>query len=355
MLGTAKGAFLVTGDHRAGWRAAGPFLAGWDVYHFTHDPRTGALLAGASSPLHGPLVARSRDWGESWDQDTTGLEHGDGQGKVEKVWNLTAAPEHTPGRLYAGVAEAGLFRSDDGGKSWEPFPSLRAHPTRERWMPGGGGLCLHTILPDPADPDRLYVAISAAGTYRTDDAGETWRPLNRGVRAEFLPEKDAEAGHCVHKVVMDPADPAVLYQQNHCGVYRSGDGAESWTEISEGLPSTFGFPMGAHPRRGGTVFTVPLEADVRRLPPGGELAVWRTRDGGKRWEKRSDGLPRENAYLVVLREAMAVDDGEPCGVYIGTHTGHLFASPDEADSWKLIVEYLPPIRSVEVGRVKASW
>jgi photosystem II stability/assembly factor-like uncharacterized protein len=347
MLGTSKGAFLATCVDGGRWEIAGPLLAGWDVYHVIHDPRTDALLAGASHPLHGPLVARSTDFGETWDQDTTGLEHPDG-GAVTHVWNLRAAGDGEPGRIWVGVAEAGLFRSDDGARSWQPVASLRAHPSRSAWNPGGGGMCLHTILTDPRDARRMYVAISAAGVFRTDDSGRTWHPKNRGVRADFLPDPEPEVGHCVHKLVLDAENPDVLYQQNHCGVYRSDDRGDTWIDIGAGLPSRFGFPMVAHPRRSGTLFTVPLEADVHRLPPGGRFAVWRTRDGGASWQECRRGLPERNAYLVVLRHGLAADDEG--GVYVATHTGHLFGSEDEADSWRLIAQYLPPIRSVEAGR-----
>ncbi len=355
MVGTGKGAFLLTPAKGGGWKIHPPFLAGWDVYHFTHDPRDGTLLVGSSNPVHGPLIARSRDWGGSWEEDVKGLSYPEGDGKLDRVWHLKPGPDDQPGRLYAGVAEAGLFHSDDGGRNWEPFGKLRQHPTREKWMPGAGGLCLHTILFDPRDGDRIYVAISAAGVYRTDDGGGSWKPCNRGVRADFLPDKYPEMGQCVHKLVLDPVNPDVLFQQNHCGVYRSDDRGDSWTEISEGLPSTFGFPVGAHPRRGGTVFTVPLEADTRRFGPDGRLAVWRTRDGGANWERFDRGLPGPDAWLVVLREAMAVDDGDPCGVYFGTRTGQLFGSSDEGESWSAIADHLPPILSVEVGRVRDGW
>ena len=355
MVGTGKGAFLLFPDSGGGWRLEAPLLPGWDIYHFTHDWRDGTLLVGASNPVHGPLVARSRDWGRNWDQDVEGLAYGDGDGRLDRVWHLRAGPDDQPGRLYAGVAEAGLFRSDDGGRRWESVGGLRRHPSREKWMPGGGGLCLHTILFDPRDSRTIYVAISAAGVYRSDDGGDSWTPCNRGVRAEFLPEQNPEVGQCVHKLVLDPENPDRLFQQNHCGVYRSDDRGDHWTEVSDGLPSTFGFPVGAHPRRGGTFFTVPLEADTRRFCPDGRLAVWRTGDAGDHWERFDRGLPGPNAWLVVLREAMAVDDADPCGVYFGTRTGALFGSSDEAESWHPIALHLPPIQSVEVGRVSDRW
>jgi hypothetical protein len=349
MVGTSKGGFLLVLKGGAGGRLLGPFLPGWDLYHLNWDPRTETLLAAAAHPVHGALVARSGDWGSSWQQDTTGLEHGEGEGKVDRVWHIRPGADSQPGLIWAGVAEAGLFRSYDGGRTFRPVASLRQHPSRAAWTAGGGGLCLHSIVPDPRDPARLYVAISAAGVFRTDDGGFRWRPLNRGVRADFLPDRFPEVGQCVHKLGIDAENPDVLYQQNHCGVYRSDDRGESWTEITAGLPSSFGMPLGVHPRRGGLVFTVPLEADVKRVPPGGALAVWRSRDAGRSWQRCARGLPGRNVYVTVMREAMAVDGGDPCCVVFGTQSGHLFGSVDDGDSWKVLAKYLPPVRSVELG------
>jgi photosystem II stability/assembly factor-like uncharacterized protein len=265
------------------------------------------------------------------------------------VWNVTSGHD----ALYAGVEPAGLFRSRDGGATWQHVEGLTNHPTRPEWQPGAGGLCLHSIVPHPTDTARMWVGISAVGAFETSDGGATWDVRNKGVRADFYPEnKYPEFGQCVHKLVMAADGGEHLYQQNHCGVYRSSDGGRQWEEITPGLPSQFGFPMVAHPRDPKTVWNIPLsEPEEGRLMPGGHAAVWRTHDGGDTWTKGDDGLPKDNAYVGVLREAMAVDRLDPVGVYFGTSTGHLYGSRDEGRSWRLIADNLPAIWSVDAAVV----
>ena len=345
LVGTKKGGFIVEGDaRRERWSIRGPLCGGWPIHDMTFDPTSGTLYAGGGSAWYGPGVFRSADLGETWTISSDGMTYGDDGPKISKVWNVTPAY----GAVYAGVDEAGLFRSDDGGVSWRHIAGLTDHPSRPKWQPGNGGLCLHTIVPHPADPARLWVGISAVGVFETVDGGATWETRNRGVRADFLPDPHPEFGQCVHKVAMTAGEPEHLYQQNHCGVYRTADGGRSWQEITAGLPSEFGFPMVAHPRDPRTAWVVPLNgADQGRYTPEGRAAVWRTRDRGNSWERLAAGLPQEHAYLGVLREAMAVDRLDPAGVYFGTSGGHLYASADEGTSWRLVSDTLPPVWSVD--------
>ncbi len=345
LVGTRKGAFLVeSGLERAVWSIRGPLCEGWPVFDVSYDRSVGAILAGTGSPWFGPAVWRSTDLGATWTHSSAGLAYGDDGPRLTRVWNVTAAG----GTVYAGVEPAGLFRSADGGQTWEHVAGLRAHPSTPDWQPGNGGLICHTIIADPTDPRHLWVGISAVGVFETRDSGATWATRNRGVRADFLPDPHPEFGQCVHKVAMAAGEPATLYQQNHCGVYRSDDGAATWTEITGQLPSDFGFPIAAHPRDPATAWVVPLNgADKGRFVPQGRPAVWRTRDRGRSWSRLARGLPEHDAYLAVLREAMAVDELEPAGVYIGTSTGQLFGSADEGDTWAPIAEHLPPIASVD--------
>ena len=345
LLGTPKGAFIVeAGDGRLDWRIRGPRMEGWPVHDISVDHASGALLAGAGNPWYGPAVWRSDDLGDTWSHSSEGLTYGDDGPAIKTVWSVTAGLDG----IYAGVEPAGLFRSTDGGGTWEHVEGLRSHPSRPEWQAGAGGLILHTIVPHPTDAARMWVAISAAGVFETRDGGITWAPRNRGVRADFHPERYPEFGQCVHKLVLAADGTERLYQQNHCGVYRSADGGVSWDEITAGLPSQFGFAMAAHPRDPQTVWTIPLtEPETGRMMPDGSAAVWRTHDAGATWIRSGEGLPQRDAYVGVLREAMAVDRLDPVGVYFGTSTGQLYGSADEGRTWRLLADNLPPIWSVE--------
>jgi photosystem II stability/assembly factor-like uncharacterized protein len=347
LLGTPKGAFILDGDGaRREWTMREPVCGGWPVHDISVDPSTGALLAGAGSPWFGPAVWRSDDLGATWSHSSEGLTYGDDGPKVVTVWNVTAGID---GTLYAGVEPAGLFRSTDGGATWTHVEGLTDHPTRPDWQPGAGGLILHTIVPHPTDPQRMWVGISSVGVFETRDGGATWQTRNKGTRAEFNPaDRYPEWGQCVHKLVIAADGGERLYQQNHCGVYRTTDGGATWDEISAGLPSDFGFVMTTHPRDPLTAWTIPLTDPMEgRLMPGGAAAVWRTSDGGATWSSGREGLPQENAYVGVLREAMAVDRLDPVGVYFGTSTGQVYGSADEGRTWRRVADNLPPIWSVE--------
>lgn len=350
MVGTKKGAFLLDGDpDRRRWSIRGPFCEGFEIRDVSLDRSDGAILAAAASPWFGPAVFRSEDLGQTWTHSSAGLTYGDDGPKLTRVWNVTAAH----GSIYAGVEPAGLFRSDDRGATWRHVEGLRAHPSRPDWQPGNGGLICHTIVPHPTDPAHLWVGISAVGTFETTDGGATWATRNRGVRADFIPGPAPEFGQCVHKITMAAGEPGTLYQQNHCGVYRSDDAGATWIEITPGLPSEFGFPIGAHPRDPGTAWVIPLNGAAEgRYVPDARPVVWRTRDRGATWTPLSAGLPRENAYLSILREAMAVDSLAPAGVYFGTQTGELYGSADEGETWTAIAEHLPSIASVDVAVVE---
>jgi len=347
LVGTRKGAFVIEGDaRRSSWELRGPFCEAWPINHVVADPATGTIYAGGGNEWFGPAVWKSTDRGANWTHSSEGLAYAEGEQPIKSVWSLSPAS----GTLYAGVEPAGLFRSADGGHSWQHLAGLRNHPSREKWQPGGGGLILHSLVPHPKDDKQLWVAISAAGVFHTADGGETWEPRNRGTRADFMPEgqKYPEFGQCVHSLVMAPGKPDRLYQQNHCGMYRSEDGGRQWDSIEAGLPSTFGFPAAVHPRDPETLYLLPLNGDIAgRYVPEGKTAVWRTRDGGRSWQALRQGLPQKNAFFGVLRQAMATDRLAPAGVYFGTSTGMLFASADEGESWSCIAQYLPTISSVE--------
>lgn len=346
LVGTKKGLFILDGDAgRDRWDLRGPLCEGWPILAAGWDPATRRIVAAGGNPWYGPAAWWSDDLGARWSHSSEGLTYGDDGPKLIKPWSVT--PAH--GALYMGVEPAGLFRSEDGGGSWEHVAGLREHPSLPEWQPGNGGLCLHTIVPHPTDPSRLWVGISAVGVFETIDGGASWEHRNKGVMAPYLPDPFPEFGVCVHKVAMAAGRPERLYQQNHGGMYRSDDGGREWLDISEGLPSRFGFPIGAHPRDPETAWLVPLNGDDRgRFAPDAALAVWRTRDAGASWTRHGAGLPQEQAYLSVLRDGMAVDRLDPAGVYIGTSAGQLFASSDEGETWQTLVEHLPPIQSIEV-------
>ncbi len=349
LVGTKKGAFLLeSNEERKNWTVRGPFCDNWPILHINYDPASKAIFAAGGSPWFGSAIWRTTDFGETWTHSSQGLTYGDDGPKLIKPWNVT--PAH--GSLYVGVEPAGLFRSDDGGETFVHVAGLREHPTCPEWMPGNGGLCLHTIVPHPTDPKQMWVAASSVGTFYTNNGGESWVAQNKGLQSNYMPpEAQPEVGWCVHKMVMAPGNPDLLYQQNHYGVYRSRNGGATWEWINEGLPSTFGFPMVVHPHDPNTIYVIPLtEADRGRFMPGGQAAVWRSRDQGDTWEKLTGGLP-DGAYLGVLREAMATDSLPSAGIYFGTSTGQVFVSTDAGESWMEIDAKLPPISGVEVAVV----
>ncbi|MBT1156327.1 exo-alpha-sialidase [Aminobacter anthyllidis] len=347
LLGTKKGAFIAESDAaRKSWKLRGPFCETWPMNHVVADPKTGTIWGAGGNEWFGPAVWKSTDLGETWTHSSEGLAYAEGEEPIKAVWSLAKGN----GSLYAGVQPAGLFRSDDAGQSWQHINGLQQHPSRPHWNPGGAGLILHSLVLDPDDHDRIWIGISAAGVFYTSDGGATWEPRNLGTRADFMPEGEnyPEFGQCVHNLVMAPGMPDRLYQQNHCGMYRSDDGGKRWVSIEKGLPSTFGFPAAAHPRDPETLYLVPLNGDsAGRYVPDAKAAVWRTRSGGREWQAMRNGLPQENAYIGVLRQAMATDRLDPAGVYFGTSSGALFASPDEGESWVSVAQHLPTILSVE--------
>jgi hypothetical protein len=361
LVGTRKGAFVLTSDGtRRQWEVSGPHFAGWEIYHLagsSADPDR--LYASQSSGWFGQVIQRSDDGGGTW--RPVGNEFGydgvpgthqwyDGTPRpweFARVWHLE--PSLTdPDTVYAGVEDAALFRTVDGGQSWHELPGLREHGSGSAWQPGAGGMCLHTIVLDPAEPSRMYVAISAAGVFRTDDAGKSWRPVNRGLHSEGIPDGDAEVGHCVHNLAMHPSRPGVLFMQKHWDVNRSDDGGESWHEVSGNLPTDFGFPIDVHAHEPDTVYVVPIKSDSEHYVPDGKLRVYRSRTGGDDWEPLTDGLPQRDCYVNVLRDAMAVDSLDDCGIYFGTTGGQVYASADSGDHWAPIVRDLPSVLSVEV-------
>jgi photosystem II stability/assembly factor-like uncharacterized protein len=347
LLGTTKGVFILDGDAgRSGWALRGPFCNSWPIRHAIGDPATGTIYAAGGNAWFGPAVWRSDDLGETWTHSSEGLTYAEGEKPIVAAWSLAIRN----GQIFAGVEPAGLFRSEDGGRAWTHVAGLRAHKSCAEWQPGGGGLILHHVLPHPDDRNRLWVAISAAGVFYTDDGGSTWAPRNSGTRCDFNPpeKRYPEFGQCVHALAMAAGRPERLYQQNHCGMYRSDNGGQEWQSIETGLPSSFGFPALAHPRDPGTLYLLPLNSDVGgRYVPDGRAAVWRTRDGGAHWQALREGLPQHSVFFGVLRQAMAADTLEPAGVYFGTNSGSVFASADEGESWTRIAENLPLISSVE--------
>ena len=354
LVGTMKGAFIVRSDaRRQEWDVGGQYFPGSAVYATAFDARAGRhrLWAGPHSMHWGGLLRSSDDFGKTWtNPEQANVKFPESSGAaLAQIWQIVPGRESEPDTLYCGVEPAALFVSRDAGETWSLSEGLWNHPHRPQWQPGGGGLCLHTILPDPERPDRMRIAVSAAGMYVTDDRGVSWRASNKGVRADFLPEKYPEFGQCVHKVAQARRRPDRMFLQNHWGLYRSDDRGESWTDIANGVPSDFGFPMAIHPHDPDTAWIVPLESDEFRCTPEGKLRVYRTRDGGARWEAQTDGLPQDGAYETVLRDALAVDAIEPHGVYFGTRSGKLFGSADEGTRWSTLLDGLPPVISVKTA------
>ena len=351
LVGTRKGCFVLESDgDRRDWRLRGPYCEGWPVYHVIHDPESGSLYAAAASEWHGSAVWRSDDLGETWTHSSEGLSYGEDGPRLSKVSGLTAAH----GRLLVGTETAGIFESRDGARTWALKTTLAGQPGREAWNDPAnqppGHLGLPAIMPHPDEAGRYWAVVQGVGIFETADDGGSWTPRNRGLRADWPREHD-EIGFCVHKLVMSPADTERFYQQNHCGMHRSDDAGRSWTEITDGLPTDFGFAAAAHPHDRDSFYVIPLDPGHGRFMPDGKAAVWRTSDGGGSWRRLDRGLPQEDAYLGVLREGLAIDDRDEPGLYFGTSTGQVFASSDAGESWSEIARYLPGIASVEVATI----
>jgi photosystem II stability/assembly factor-like uncharacterized protein len=360
LVGTRKGAFILTADGtRKTWDVSGPHFGGWEIYHLKGSPADpNRLYASQSSSWFGQVIQRSSDGGKTWDAAGNKFAYDGPTGThlwydgtphpwdFARVWHLEPSTSD-PDMVYAGVEDAALFRTTDGGQTWHELPGLRTHESGKFWQPGAGGMCLHTILLDPSRPDRLFIAISAAGVFRSDDAGKTWRPMNRGLVSEGIPDPKAEVGHCVHRIAMHRSRPNVLFMQKHWDVMRSDDGGESWREVSGTLPSDFGFPIDVHAHEPETIYVVPIKSDSEHYPPDGKLRVYRSRTGGNEWEPLTKGLPQQHCYVNVLRDAMSIDTLEPCGVYFGTTGGQVYGSADAGESWAPIVRDLPAVVSVE--------
>jgi hypothetical protein len=381
LVGTRKGAFILTSDgKREKWDVSGPHFAGWEMYHIKGSPADpNRLYASQTSGWFGQIIQRSDDGGKTWHQP--GTPPGEaaapaGPPKAESnkfVYDAAAAPLTThqwydgtqhpwefkrvwhlepsltdPNTVYAGVEDAAIFRSTDGGQNWQELPGLRGHGTGPKWQPGAGGMCLHTIILDPNNPKRIFIAISAAGAFRTDDGGKTWKPINRGLKSQYIPDPNAEIGHCVHHIAKSPKRPGVLFMQKHWDVMRSDDAGDNWKEVSGNLPTDFGFVIDVHAHEPETIYVVPIKSDSEHFVPDGKLRVFRSRTGGNEWEALTKGLPQSNCYVNVLRDAMAVDSLDKCGIYFGTSGGQVYASADAGDSWAPIVRDLPAVLSVEV-------
>jgi photosystem II stability/assembly factor-like uncharacterized protein len=388
LVGTKKGAFILTSDgKRQKWNITGPFFGGWEMYHLKGSPvDPNRLYASQTSGWFGQIVQRSDDGGKTWYQPGTppdqtktpegmpksesnkfaydvssqtgkpltthqwydGTQH---PWEFKRVWHLE--PSLTdPDTVYAGVEDAAMFRSTDGGKNWHELAGLRGHGTGPQWSPGAGGMGLHTILIDPTDPQRMYIAISAAGAFRTDDGGKNWKPINRGLHSQYIPNPTAEVGHCVHRIALNRSRPGVLFMQKHWDVMRSDDAGESWHEVSGNLPTDFGFPIEVHAHEPDTIFVVPIKSDSEHYVPEGKLRVYRSRSGGNDWEPLTKGLPQENCYVNILRDSTSIDMLDPCGIYFGTTGGQVYASADGGNSWTAIVRDLPAVLSVEAQTLK---
>lgn len=355
LVGTAKGVFVLRSSDRSRYRATGPHLPGDEAYSVAVDTRADAtrLLAGTTSNHWGTVVRWSDDLGATWSDPVIGnIKFPDDAGAaISHVWQLQPAGADEPGRVYAGVEPAALFRSDDGGVTYSLVRGLWDHPHRPQWQPGGGGLCLHTVVVHPDDPRRVVVAISAAGVYRTEDGGDTWEASNTGIHAVGIADEFPEFGQCVHRIARDPIEPDTLFMQFHGGLFRSRDFGGSWEDIGAGVPSDFGFPIVTHPRRGGTAYVIPLDSDEKRWTVGGKCRVFRTSDAGASWEPLGTGLPQRGAYLTILRDAFGGDGLDPAGLYFGTKSGEVFGSSDEGESWRRIAGNLPPVLSVRAAGV----
>ena len=361
LVGTRKGAFILESDgQRQNWSISEPHFAGWEIYHLKASPvDPNRLYASQSTGWHGQLIQRSNDGGQTWEPvDNKFIYDGvpgthqwyDGTPhpwEFKRVWHLEPSLSD-PDTVYAGVEDAAIFRTTDGGKSWGELSGLRQHGSGARWAPGAGGMCLHTIVIDPSNPQRIFIAISAAGAFRTDDGGVTWTANNQGLRSEYIPDPNAEVGHCVHRIALHPSRPQTLFMQKHWDVMRSDNAGDSWHEVSGNLPSDFGFPILVHAHEPETIYVVPIKSDSMHFPPDGKLRVYRSRSGGNEWEALTKGLPQSDCYVNVLREAMAADQMESCGIYFGTSGGQVYASPDSGDTWTAIARDLPPVMSVEV-------
>jgi photosystem II stability/assembly factor-like uncharacterized protein len=385
LVGTRKGAFMLTSDgKREKWKVSGPHFAGWEIYHVKGSPvDPNRIYVSQTSGWFGQIIQRSDDGGKTWHQPGTppgeptttpdGMPKGESNKFVydtspasgkpltthqwydgtqhpwefKRVWHLEPSL-HDPNTVYAGVEDAAMFCTTDGGQTWHELAGLRGHGTGAQWAPGAGGMGAHTIVIDPTNHNRLYTAISAAGVFRTDDAGKTWRPMNRGLKSQYIPDPNAEIGFCVHRIAMNRARPNVLFMQLHWNVMRSDDAGESWQLVSGNLPSDFGFPIDVHAHEPNTVYVVPIKSDSEHYPPEGKLRVYRSRTGGNEWEALTKGLPQSNCYVNVLRDAMAVDSLDKCGIYFGTTGGQVYCSADAGDSWAPIVRDLPAVLSVEV-------
>jgi BNR/Asp-box repeat protein len=361
LVGTRKGAFILASDAgREKWDVSGPHFGGWEIYHMAGSPANpDRLYASQSTGWFGQLIQRSDDGGATWTPVGNEFAYAGEPGthlwydgtprpwEFKRVWHLEPSLSD-PDAVYAGVEDAALYRSTDAGQTWQELPGLRQHATAPDWAPGAGGMCLHTIVLDPSGSGRMFAAISAAGVFASDDDGQTWRPVNRGLHSEGIPDPDGEVGHCVHRIARHPSRPGVLFMQKHWDVMRSDDAGESWREISGDLPTDFGFAIDVHAHEPETIFVVPIKSDSEHYPPDGKLRVFRSRTGGNEWEALTDGLPQRDCYVNVYRDAMAVDRLDECGVYFGTTGGQVYASADAGDSWAPIVRDLPAVLSVEV-------
>jgi photosystem II stability/assembly factor-like uncharacterized protein len=361
LVGTKKGAFILESDgKRQKWDITGPHFGGWEIYHMKGSPADpNRIYASQSSGWFGQVVQRSSDGGKTWEaagnkfiydgvpgthQWYDGTAH---PWEFKRVWHFEPSLKN-PDAVYAGVEDAAIFQTTDAGQTWAELPGLRGHGSGPQWQPGAGGMCLHTIILDPANPKRMYIAISAAGAFRTDDGGVTWKPINKGLRSQFIPDPDAEVGHCVHHVAMHPARPNTLFMQKHWDVMRSDNAGDSWHEISGNLPTDFGFVIDVNSNEPETIYVVPIKSDSEHFVPEGKLRVYRSKSGGNEWEALGKGLPQQDVYVNILRDAMSVDTLDKCGVYFGTTGGQVYCSPDGGDNWTAIAEHLPSVLSVEV-------
>ena len=385
LVGTRKGAFILTSDgKREKWEVSGPYFAGWEIYHVKGSPADpNRIYVSQTSGWFGQIIQRSDDGGRTWHQPGTppgeptttpqGMPKGESNKFVydtsaetgkpltthqwydgtqhpwefKRVWHIEPSLKD-PDTAYAGIEDAGIFRTTDGGRNWKELSGLRGHGTGPQWQPGAGGMCLHTIVLDPGNPQRIWIAISAAGAFRTDDGGKSWKPINKGLRSLYIPNPEAEVGHCVHHVAMNPGRPGVLFMQKHWDVMRSDDAGDNWKEVSGNLPTDFGFVIDVHAHEPETIYVVPIKSDSEHFVHGGKLTVYRSRTGGNEWEPLTKGLPQKDCYVNVLRDAMAVDSLDRCGIYFGTTGGQVYCSADAGDNWNPIVRDLPGVLSVEV-------